>query len=64
MQVTIREATLADLPQIKPLFPRLANFELPPNRNSDDLWQGDLELLERWEQGNAANSFVRVDTLY
>lgn len=60
MQITIREATLADLPEIKPLFPRLANFELPPHRNSDDLWQGDLALLEQWEQGSAPDSFVLV----
>jgi ribosomal protein S18 acetylase RimI-like enzyme len=60
MQVTIREATSSDLQAIKPLFPRLADFEVPPNRNSDHLWQGDLALLEKWEQGEASNCFVLV----
>ena len=60
MQFTIREATSDDLPKMRPLFPRLANFELPAHRNSDDLWQGDLELLERWERGEAPACFVLV----
>jgi|GEM_PF-1856895 len=46
MHFTIRQATVDDTSALRPLFPRLTGFELPPRRQSDDLWQGDLALLE------------------
>lgn len=60
MHFTIRDATVNDIPTLRPLFPRLANFELPPRRVSEHLWEGDLALLERWGKGDADNCFVMV----
>ncbi|HSG87670.1 MAG TPA: GNAT family N-acetyltransferase [Pseudomonadales bacterium] len=45
---TIRPATPVDLQAMLAILPRLAEFETPPRRNPDDLWQGDARTLERW----------------
>lgn len=60
MRAQIREAVPADVPHILPLFPRLANFELPPNRTSNHLWEGDAELLNQWAGGQAPSCLVQV----
>lgn len=43
---------------IMALLPRLAAFELPPQRNPKHLWQGDAAVLARWFDGEAPD--VRV----
>lgn len=48
----IRLATIADADDIIALLPRLADFDVPPARNPDHLWQGDRELVLAWQQGN------------
>jgi ribosomal protein S18 acetylase RimI-like enzyme len=42
------------------LFPRLAAFDLPPERAPEDLWRDDAELLRQWAAGEQPNCLVRV----
>lgn len=49
----IRPATPDDLPAMLAILPRLAEFELPPRRNGEDLWKGDARTLTRWAQESA-----------
>jgi ribosomal protein S18 acetylase RimI-like enzyme len=71
MDFLIRAATPADTEQILALFPRLAAFEIPPQRRPEFLWQGDAEQVKRWSEGalpellvfvavNAANEVLGV----
>lgn len=48
MQYTIRTAVIADQKQTMALLPSLADFNVPPHRNPDHLWQGDARLLEKY----------------
>lgn len=56
----IREALSSDLDDMLELFPRLASFELPNNRNPRHLWQGDARLLVSWADGKTSNILVNV----
>src|SRR3954454_2944747 len=60
MSHQIRPATPADVDPILELFPRLAAFELPANREAEDLWRGDAELLRLWSAGAAPQCLVHV----
>ncbi len=60
MTYHIRPATAADVDAILALFPRLAAFELPPERIPEDLWRGDAELLQLWSMGEAPQCLVYV----
>ncbi|GAB4451204.1 MAG: hypothetical protein Kow0031_33800 [Anaerolineae bacterium] len=57
---SIRPATAADLAAMLAMFPRLADFDLPPRRKPEDLWRGDSELLTRWAGGQAPQCLVQV----
>jgi ribosomal protein S18 acetylase RimI-like enzyme len=63
MTYTIRAAVAADLGPILALMPRLAAFELPPERTPEDLWRGDAEVLRAWGAGGLPGCiiFVAVD---
>lgn len=56
----IRAAQLRDEAVLLALLPRLAEFELAPQRNPDDLWHSDAELLQRALRGEAPETFVYV----
>lgn len=43
---------------IMALLPRLAAFELPSQRNPEDLWRSDAAMMDRWFDGAAPD--VRV----
>lgn len=60
MNFTIRPAELGDLETMCELLPRLGNFELIPNRDSADLWEGDAKLLEAHLRGQADQCFAQV----
>ena len=60
MTYHLRAATSADLDSIAVLFPRLASFELTPNRSAEDLWRGDLQLLNDWGAGKVPHCLVLV----
>ena len=42
------------------LFPRLASFDLPDNRNPEHLWGDDARMLADWASGNRDDCFVYV----
>lgn len=60
MDYSIRAGTPADAPKIIALLPRLADFEVPTNRNPDHLWQGDCTLVEQWANGDRPEVDVAV----
>ena len=61
--LTVRDATQDDVDSIVALLPQLASFDVPEHRNPRHLWEGDAELLMRWANGDAAQSFVQVAEL-
>ena len=42
------------------LFPRLASFDLPDNRNPKHLWADDARILTDWAAGSRDDCFVHV----
>lgn len=42
------------------LFPRLASFDLPDNRNPEHLWGDDARMLVEWASGKRDDCFVHV----
>lgn len=56
----ILKATAGDCEQMLELFPRLASFDLPENRNPQHLWGGDADMLTDWAAGNRNDCFVHV----
>ena len=51
MKYTIREAKTQDLNEIEALLPRLADFDVPPNRVREHLWHGDRKVVRDWAAG-------------
>ncbi len=51
MNYSIRVATADDLASLEALLPRLADFEVPNGRTSEELWQGDRDLILEWATG-------------
>lgn len=64
MSFRIRDAVPTDHVALLSLLPRLAAFDLPPDRRPEDLWRGDGQLLERFLAGAAPECFgvVAADT--
>jgi ribosomal protein S18 acetylase RimI-like enzyme len=60
MMFTIRAAAVTDVPAIRALLPRLADFPLPAHRDPKDLWESDAVLLERWAADQLRDVFVHV----
>jgi ribosomal protein S18 acetylase RimI-like enzyme len=60
MSYRIRDAVPTDRDALVALLPRLAAFDLPPDRQPEDLWRGDRELLERHLRGDAPECFCLV----
>jgi len=46
--------------QILELFPALASFDVPENRNPRHLWEGDADMLRDWAAGTRPDCFVLV----
>jgi len=57
---TIEPGDPQECEEILKLFPRLASFELPNNRNPDHLWRSDADLLRSWAAGNLDECIVHV----
>ncbi len=51
MTFEIIDATAEDVPNMLPHFPRLAEFELPANREAHHFWEGDAAMLKAWAKG-------------
>ncbi len=60
MDYSIRMATLDDVDAIVSIMPRLADFNVPENRNPDHLWQGDVNMLHEWANGQRNDMAVCV----
>ncbi len=56
----IRPATVADMHQVASLLPQLTDFDVPAERNPDDLWQGDAALAEQSLRGEAAQTLLEA----
>ncbi len=54
------KANVTDFESMLELFPRLASFDLPDNRNPEHLWGGDAEMLRDWAVGRRDDCFVHV----
>ncbi len=59
-EITLRLASPDDIDGILEMMPRLAMFELPPERNPDDLWRHDAVMAKRWADGEAPNCRMHV----
>ena len=57
---SMRNAIRTDLPRILALLPLLADFNIPKNRNADDLWSADARLAEDILSDKAASAFIDV----
>ncbi len=60
MAFSVRPARASDSDALRALLPRLADFDLPPNRFSEHLWRGDEKLLMACLAGDAPDSFCLV----
>ena len=60
MDFELRAGTPADVPAALPLFPRLADYDVPAERDPRDLWAGDAKLLQDWAQGKAPQCLFHV----
>lgn len=56
----ISEAEPAECDAMLALFPRLASFELPNDRNPRHLWEGDAAKLREWAAGKIPECLVNV----
>ncbi len=55
-----RWAQASDMERIIQLLPRLADYELPPNRSPEVFWQDDAQLVREWAEDQRPNSVIRV----
>jgi len=60
LDYSIRMATSSDVDDIVSLMPRLADFNVPKNRNPDHLGQGDLAMVHEWAGGQRQDVDVCV----
>ena len=60
MTVTIKNATYGDVARMRPHFPRLANFKLPPKREPHHFWKDDAKMLSAWAAGEKPELLVQI----
>ena len=58
--INIRQAVPEDEPQILGLLPYLADFDIPPRRDPQDLWSGDADMARQILTGQISTSFIDV----
>jgi ribosomal protein S18 acetylase RimI-like enzyme len=59
-QIFIRNATLNDQERLMELLPLLADFDIPEARKPENLWHGDVPLLQAVLADTADQSFLDV----
>ncbi len=62
-ELRVRAGRHEDLVALRLLLPRLADLEVLPGRDPEDLWRGDLALLEAWAGGTRGDIHVLVAEL-
>jgi len=60
MDYQLRKATAQDKDAILNLFPRLADFDIPTNRNPKHLWESDAKMFLEWMAGSRPDVDVSV----
>jgi len=60
MNISIRKARKNDAAAVLALMPRLADFDIPPARKPEHLWEHDAELLREWLRDEAEDCYVFV----
>jgi ribosomal protein S18 acetylase RimI-like enzyme len=60
IEIAFRAAEQADAETLGSMLPQLADFDIPSNRKSEQLWQSDLELLNAILAGKKSDSFIKV----
>jgi len=60
MEYSIRPASPEDEAALHALLPLLADFEVPADRQSEDLWLGDAKMLVKALTGVATDSHIIV----
>ena len=60
MKFTIREAVSADIPRMKEIMIRLAEFEMPAKRKPEHFYAADDQMVSDWGSGKAPNVFGHV----
>ena len=60
MTVRIEAADPGDTEAMLLLFPRLAAFDVPDNRNPEHLWGEDAKMLQAWANDGDENCIVLV----
>tara|TARA_B100000900_G_C20546006_1_gene702565 strand:+ start:41 stop:523 length:483 start_codon:yes stop_codon:yes gene_type:complete len=60
IEITFRSAKQADTPTLAHMLPQLADFDIPSNRQPEQLWASDLELLNAILAGQKPDSFIEV----
>ena len=59
-EITFRPAAPEDASSLAPMLPQLADFDIPSNRQPEQLWTGDLKLLNAILAGEKPNAFIEV----
>tara|TARA_Y100000991_G_scaffold145255_1_gene109770 strand:- start:25 stop:507 length:483 start_codon:yes stop_codon:yes gene_type:complete len=59
-EITFRHAAPADTSSLQHMLPQLADFDIPSNRQPEQLWTGDLKLLNGILAGEKPNAFIEV----
>jgi ribosomal protein S18 acetylase RimI-like enzyme len=62
-EISVRPARAEEFAALSPLLPRLADLDVPAQRNPEDLWRGDLALLRAWSTGGRDDLHVLVAEL-
>ena len=60
IEITFRSAEQADTQTMAHMLPQLADFDIPSNRQPEQLWASDLELLNAILAGQKPDSFIEV----
>ncbi|MEC7105219.1 MAG: hypothetical protein VXX02_00005, partial [Pseudomonadota bacterium] len=59
-EILFRDANLADAEALGAMLPQLADFDIPSKRLPEQLWSGDLEMLNAILAGEKPDSFIKV----
>jgi len=59
-EIIFRPAKLTDAPSLEYMLPQLADFDIPSNRQPEQLWASDLELMNAILAGQKPDAFIEV----
>ena len=59
-EIIFRPAELTDAPSLEHMLPQLADFDIPSNRQPEQLWASDLDLMNAILAGQKPDAFIEV----